>query len=205
MPPPLRLGLTGGIGSGKTTVANLFAQRGVPLIDTDLIAHALTGVDGGAMAAIQAQFGIHFIGPDGAMDRKKMREHAFTHPEARQALEAILHPLIRQECERQAQETKAPYLIFVVPLLFEAGDWEKRIVRSIVVDCKEQTQIQRVMTRNGLSQADIERIMQAQISRVERLKRADDIVNSELDLSQVAAQVEQLHQKYLYLAGLCAN
>ncbi|MBI3284070.1 MAG: dephospho-CoA kinase [Burkholderiales bacterium] len=195
------LGLTGGIGSGKSTVANMFARLGTAIVDTDLIAHQLTTTGGKALPAIRAQFGAAYIAADGAMDRAAMRRHVFSDPAERQKLEAILHPLIRQETEIAAQNTEAAYLIFVVPLLVESGNWKNRVHRVLVVDCDEATQLQRVMTRNGLSEAQVKAIMETQAGRQQRLQAADDVIVNEGDLSGVEARVMQLHRHYLQMAG----
>ncbi|GGC81961.1 dephospho-CoA kinase [Undibacterium terreum] len=194
------LGLTGGIGSGKTTVANLFADLGASLVDTDLLAHQLTSPSGIAIPDIIRQFGQDFIQQDGAMDRAKMREQVFGHPEEKARLEAILHPLIRSETEKAARAATGSYIIFVVPLLVESGSWKSRVSRVLVVDCPEQTQIQRVMSRNGLSEQQVRAIMAAQVSRETRLQAADDVIANEGDISQISAQVRDLHAKYLKLA-----
>ncbi|HTD02401.1 dephospho-CoA kinase [Undibacterium sp.] len=194
------LGLTGGIGSGKTTVANLFAELGASLVDTDLIAHQLSSPGGIAIPEISRQFGPEFILPDGAMDRRKMREHVFAHPAEKARLEAILHPLIRSETEKAASSASGSYIIFVVPLLVESGSWKTRVSRVLVVDCSEQTQIQRVMSRNGLTEQQVRAIMNTQVSREKRLQAADDIITNEGDIAQIAGQVRHLHAKYVKLA-----
>lgn len=195
------IGLTGGIGSGKTTVANFFAQLGVSVIDTDVIAHNLTAPGGVAIAAIRHAFGDEFINADGAMDRQKMRTYVFADPNAKQRLENILHPQIRQACEDAAQAAQGKYVIFVVPLLIESGTWLQRVKKTLVVDCDEETQIARVMQRNQFSREQVRSIMQTQASRELRLKYADDVINSQQELTQVKQQVELLHQKYLHLCA----
>ncbi|MBY0574737.1 MAG: dephospho-CoA kinase [Undibacterium sp.] len=196
------LGLTGGIGSGKTTVANYFAQLGAGIIDTDAIAHALTAPNGLAITAIRASFGNDFISESGAMDRQKMRDQVFSSASQKQLLESILHPLIRQECEAAASALREhhPYLIFVIPLLVESGFWVESLDQILVVDCEQATQIQRVMARNGLPQEQVSRIIASQVPRSERLAVADDVINSDRDLSQVRLEVEKLHEKYINLA-----
>lgn len=194
------LGLTGGIGSGKTTVANLFAELGASLVDTDLIAHQLTSPGGIAIPEISRQFGQEFILPDGAMDRGKMREHVFSRPEEKARLEAILHPLIRNETQKAADSAAGAYIIFVVPLLVESGSWKNRVSRVLVVDCAEQTQIQRVMARSGLTAQQVQAIMSTQVSREKRLQAADDVITNEGDIAQIAGQVRHLHAKYVKLA-----
>lgn len=199
------VGLTGGIGSGKSAAADLFAARGVPLVDTDAIAHALTKTDGAAMPAIRAEFGDAVVAADGALDRAAMRAVVFadesTKTPARKRLEAILHPLIRAESERQlAAAADAPYAILVVPLLIEAGDYRKRVNRIAVVDCAEATQIARVMSRNGMARAEVERILAAQATRAERLAAADDIIDNDGDIAALPPRIERLHADYLALA-----
>lgn len=194
------VGLTGGIGSGKTTVANMFAARGAAVIDTDDIAHALTRPAGKAMPAIVAQFGPELIGADGAMDRSRMRQAVFTDPAARQRLEAILHPLIREECEQAARTAHGEYLMFVVPLLVESGNWHGRVSRVLVVDCTEQQQLARVMARNGLAESQVQAIMAAQATRAQRLAVADDVVVNDADARTLTAQVDRLHALYRSLA-----
>lgn len=196
------VGLTGGIGSGKSAAADLFAERGVAVIDTDVIAHALTKVGGAAMPLIRAEFGDEVVNGDGALDRAAMRAMAFADPSARKRLEAILHPLIRSESERQlaAASAGAPYAMLVVPLLIEAGDYRKRVNRIAVVDCAEATQIARVMRRSGLARPEIERILAAQATRSERLAAADDLIDNDGDIAALPPQVERLHANYLALS-----
>ncbi|MBR7782413.1 dephospho-CoA kinase [Undibacterium luofuense] len=194
------VGLTGGIGSGKTTIANWFADQGATLIDTDLIAHSLTRPGGLAMDAVRQQFGSAFVDADGAMDRAKMRELVFQRPEARQQLQAILHPLIRSECEREALTATGAYVIFVVPLLVESGGWRERVNRILVVDCPETLQQQRVMQRNGFSREQIEAIMATQARRTERLAVADDVVVNDVPLTENLPLLTKLHQHYLALS-----
>lgn len=198
---PFTVGLTGGIGSGKTLVTDLFAARGVAIIDTDVIAHQLTAPGGLAIAAIGATFGAGFIDAGGAMDRARMRQLVFADAGAKQRLEAILHPLIQQECERAAASATGPYLMFAVPLLVESGRWRERVARILVVDCPEQQQVERVMRRNGLAEAQVRAIMAAQVSRAERLAAADDVIVNDGPLAALAPQVERLHAQYLACAG----
>ncbi|TCS36909.1 dephospho-CoA kinase [Paucimonas lemoignei] len=194
------VGLTGGIGSGKTTVANMFAARGAAVIDTDQIAHQLTKPGGIAIPAIAAQFGQDYIASTGALDRARMRETVFADPAAKQRLEAILHPLIRSECEREALAAQGPYTMLVVPLLVESGDWKKRVARVLVVDCPEEQQIVRVMDRNGLSEAQVRAIMANQATRQQRLAAADDVILNDGDAAALEPQVERLHTLYSALA-----
>jgi len=199
------IGLTGGIGSGKTTVANLFEARGASIIDTDLIAHALTAPEGAAIDAIRNAFGAAFITADGAMDRTRMRAHVFADPLQRKRLEAILHPLIRSATAHAAAVAQGPYLIFVVPLLVESQQWAERTTRVLVVDCAEEVQIARVIQRNGMLRAQVEAIMAAQATRAQRLSAADDIIENNLDSSALTGQIDALHERYLALAKACAE
>jgi dephospho-CoA kinase len=194
------VGLTGGIGSGKSTVAEMFALRGASIIDTDLIAHQLTAPDGAAMAAISTQFGDAYVLPSGAMDRARMRELVFSDTAAKARLEAILHPLIRASTEAAAESAQGIYPVFVVPLLVEAGGWRQRVSRILVVDCPEETQIRRVQARNALEVAQIRAIMASQVGRSERLAAADDVVVNDEDLSNLEMQVDRLHALYASMA-----
>jgi len=199
IPSRFTVGLTGGIGSGKTTVANLFAERGVAIIDTDLIAHQLTSVDGHAIAAIRATFGDEFIADNGAMDRKKMREHVFSDQAARQRLEAILHPLIRNETALATEQASGAYVMLVIPLLVESGTWQQRVTRVLVIDCDEQTQILRVMQRNALNEIQVRAIMAVQATRQQRLQVAHDVIINNDGTELLAPQVERLHNAYMSL------
>ncbi|QEL63947.1 dephospho-CoA kinase [Oryzomicrobium terrae] len=203
MPPPFVVGLTGGIGSGKSAVAERFAARGAAIVDTDAIAHALTGPGGAAMAAIAAAFGPGVMRGDGALDRPAMRRLAFSDPAARQRLEAILHPLIRTESARQTEAAAAghPYVLLAVPLLIESGSYRERCRRILVVDCPEALQITRVMARNQLSEDEVRAILAAQASRAERLAAADDVITNDGRLEQLDGQVAALDQRYRELAG----
>lgn len=196
------VGLTGGIGSGKTAVTRCFADLGVPQVDTDVIAHALTAADGAAMPAIRAAFGDGVVQADGALDRAAMRRIVFADRGARARLEAILHPRIRAESSaRIAAAGDVPYLLLVVPLLVESGGWRSRVDRVLVVDCAEETQIARVIARNGLSADEVRAIIAAQASRARRLAAADDVLHNDGDLGEIAPRVATLHRRYLELAG----
>jgi dephospho-CoA kinase len=195
------IGLTGGIGSGKSLVADLFAAQGAAVIDTDHVAHELTAAGGLAMPLIQQSFGDAFLTRDGALDRSRMREHVFTHAAARQQLEKILHPLIAQETEAAAKRSAGDYLVFVVPLLVESGRWVDRVDRVLVVDCPEAMQIDRVQARNQFSVAQVEAIMATQVQRSERLAVADDVIVNDGPRETVVAAVERLHREYLALAA----
>jgi len=196
-PTPLRIGLTGGIGSGKSTVGQMLQAHGAALIDADAIARSVTAAHGSAIPAIAQTFGSEFITAEGAMDRDRMRAHVFRHPPAKQALEAIIHPLVMQEAQRQAQEAIAKghqTLVFDVPLLVESGArWRTQVDRILVVDCLEETQIQRVMARNSLSREVIQSIISAQATRAQKLAAADWVIHNEgLNLEALDAYVKSL-------------
>lgn len=199
----LRVGLTGGIGSGKTAVADLLARQGAAVIDTDAISHALTAPGGLAIEPLRREFGSSVIGQDGAMDRARMRELVFSDPQAKARLEAIIHPLIGQEVERQAGEREGAYQVFVVPLLVESGRWRDRVDRICVVDCDEATQVQRVQRRSGLAPEMIARIMNAQASRAERLAVADDVIvnDGSTTREQLVERALAQHRLWLELAA----
>ena len=200
------VGLTGGIGSGKSTVADLLAGRGAALVDTDLIAHQLTAADGGAMAAIASAFGNAVVRADGGLDRAAMRRLVFADHAARATLEAILHPLIRQRSEECcAAETTAPYVVLVVPLLVESGTYRERTDRILVVDCSQEVQIARVMARSGLAPDEVRAIIASQASRDERRAAADDVVSNDGTIELLMPQVEALHRRYLELAAAKAH
>jgi dephospho-CoA kinase len=198
---PLLVGLTGGIGSGKSAVASLFAELGVAIVDTDTIAHALTGVGGAALPVIRQRFGESFMAADGSLDRTRMRKHVFVRPDARQMLESILHPMIRVETDRQVAASKAPYTVVVVPLLVESHGYLDRLRRVVVVDCAPETQVARVIQRSGLEREEVERILSAQATRVARLAAADDIIDNEGPFERLRPQVERLHARYLALGA----
>jgi dephospho-CoA kinase len=194
------VGLTGGIGSGKTTVALMFQELGAELIDTDEIAHALTKPNGGAIAAIAQQFGDDFILPSGALNREKMRDLVFAEATQKTKLEMILHPMIRAEAEHQAANANGIYSIFVVPLLVESGKWRQRVTRILVIDCPEETQITRVRQRNSLSRDQVQAIMQNQVTRTQRLDAADDVILNDGPIDSIRHQVETLHHVYCELS-----
>ncbi|HEV3424006.1 MAG TPA: dephospho-CoA kinase [Paraburkholderia sp.] len=196
------VGLTGGIGSGKSTVADLFAARGVPIVDTDLIAHQITGPHSVAMPKIATEFGASFVAADGSLDRARMRTLIFSDEGARRRLEAITHPLIRTETERARREASGPYVMLVVPLLVESGSWKTRVNRVLTVDCEVETQIARVMRRNAFSREQVLAIIARQATREARLAAADDvIVNENTAVEALQAQVDAQHSLYLSLAG----
>jgi len=196
------VGLTGGIGSGKSAVTRCFADLGVPQVDTDEIAHSLTAAGGAAMPAICAAFGDGVVQADGALDRAAMRRIVFADRGARARLESILHPRIRAESSaRITAAGDVPYLLLVVPLLVESGGWRSRVDRVLVVDCAEETQIARVIARNGFSADEVRAIIAAQASRARRLAAADDVLHNDGDLGEIAPRVNTLHRRYLELAG----
>lgn len=191
-----KVGLTGGIGSGKSKVADMLAAWGAAIIDTDVIAHELTAPGGGAIEAIRREFGPDVIAENGALDRQAMRELAFQSPEARRRLEAILHPMIGAETRARAKVAKGSYVVFVVPLLVESGRWVNEVDRVCVVDCDPETQIARVQARSGLTREAIARIMSAQASREERNAVAHDIVSNgkNTSLEELELRVRALHE-----------
>jgi dephospho-CoA kinase len=197
---PLVVALTGGIGSGKSSVAEAFARRGIAVVDTDAIAHEITAPGQPATRAIAGTFGPDYLTPEGALDRARMRERVFADAGARRQLEAILHPLIRAEALRRVAAAASPYVALVVPLLVETGAWRDAAHRVLVVDCPEALQVERVMKRSGLTADAVRAIMGAQVSRSERLARADDVVLNDADLAALEVAVETLHQRYLELA-----
>lgn len=196
------VGLTGGIGSGKSAAAEHFARLGAAVVDTDAIAHELTRAGGAAIAALRREFGDAMIGPDGALDRAKMRARVFSDPQAKARLEALLHPMIRAEAERRIAGARAPYAVLVVPLLVESGGYRQRVARVLVVDCPQALQIARVVARSNLTPAEVEAIIRSQASREARLAAADDVIDNSGDLAALQQQVEKLHRMYLALAGV---
>jgi len=197
---PFVVALTGGIGSGKTAVSDLLHSLGAGVVDTDVIARALTAPNGDAMAAIAARFGQDVVAADGGLDRAKMRVRAFGDAQAKHDLEAILHPIIRSRAADLVANSDAPYVVLVVPLLVETGAYRDIADRVLVVDCPEPLQIERTMARSGLSRPDAERIVAAQVSRAARLAIADDVIVNDSGLDTLAARVGKLHQRYLALA-----
>jgi dephospho-CoA kinase len=192
----LRVGLTGGIGSGKSTVLQMLAQLGAAVIDADAISRATTAPGGAAIAAIAQRFGSEFIGPDGALDRTRMREQAYADPHARRQLEEIIHPLVGAQCERQVQaalDAGVPCVVFDIPLLVESGRWRSQVDRVLVIDCSAQTQVDRVVARSALAPEAVRAIMAAQATRARRLAAADIVIcNEQLSLEELRHKVVQV-------------
>jgi len=197
---PLVIGLTGGIGSGKSAAAEEFARLGATVVDTDAIAHELTCAGGAAMSGVRSLFGDAYIDASGAMDRRKMRELVFSDPRAKQRLEALLHPLIREESQRRIAAATGPYVVHVVPLLIESPDYRQRVDRVLVIDCPEDVQLARVRARSGFAEEEVRRVIAAQATRAMRQAAADDLVDNGGSLEDLRAQVGALHRRYLELA-----
>ena len=197
---PFVVGLTGGIGSGKSAAAAEFARLGATVVDTDAIAHELTGPGGAAMPAIGKLLGKEVVLPSGAMDRDKVRARVFSDPAARTALEALLHPLIRQRSAEHIADAAGPYVIHVVPLLVESKNYRARADRVLVIDASEETQLARVRGR-GLQEDEIRAIVRSQASRAERRAASDDLIENEGTLDALRQRVAELHAKYLSLAA----
>lgn len=195
----LRIGLTGGIGSGKSTVAAMFAQRGVPVIDTDEIARELSAPDQPGYRQIVNTFGSEILNDAGAIDRHRLRAQVFADPETRRRLETILHPLIREEVKQRIEKLRTDYCVIAVPLLIET-EFDNLVDRILVVDAKETDQIRRVAARNNMTEAEIRAIMAAQADRETRRRRAHDIVSNCADLTRLEAEVDRLHARYRLLA-----
>ncbi len=202
---PYTVGLTGGIGSGKSVVASLFEKLGAAVVDTDVIAHQLTIAGGTAIPAIQAQFGCDFLNADGSLNRSTVRQRIFSDPKAKQALENILHPMIRQQVDAAVATRQAPYVMLVVPLLVETGAYRDRIGRVVVVDCNEESQLTRTAVRSKLSASDIKSIMATQVPRAERLRHADDIILNNGELACLSIPVAVIDQRLRALAAAQKN
>ena len=196
----LVVGLTGGIGSGKSAAAEEFARLGATVVDTDAIAHQLTSAGGSAIPEVERIFGSELIGASGAMDRKAMRERVFADPAAKKALEGLLHPLIREESQRRIAAAGGPYVVHVVPLLVESPDYRSRVHRVLVVDAPEEQRIARVRARSRLTEDEVRAIMRGQASRAERLAAADDVIDNSGALQALRQQVAALHERYLGFA-----
>ena len=193
----LVVGLTGGIGSGKSAAADEFARLGATVVDTDAIAHELTQAGGRAIPELERVFGKEALGTSGAMDRDRMRARVFADPAAKKALEALLHPMIREESRRRIDAAQAPYVVHVVPLLVESPDYRRRVDRVLVVDCPEEVQMARVRARSALPEAQLRAIMASQATRADRLAAADDVIDNSGSLDALRKQVAALHRKYL--------
>lgn len=198
----LKIGLTGGIACGKSTVAAMFARLGAGIIDTDQIARELTAPGGACIDAIDDAFGSEYLTADGALDRRRMRQLIFSSNEDRRRLEAILHPEIRAKAMADASASKAPYVILAVPLLFETG-FDALVDRALVVDCPEETQIRRLIERDGIEADEAQAIISAQIDRARRLDRADDVIDTSQDLTATRKRALALHEQYLRMSKNC--
>ena len=198
----LRVGLTGGVASGKSTVARLFGELGAHVIDTDDIARALVLPGSKALGQIVERFGREILTGEGTLDRRRLRRIVFADAESRRALEAILHPAIRAEALARANASTAPYAILVVPLLFEAG-FDRLVDRRLVVDSTESQQLERLTARDGISETEARAMLAAQLTREERKQRADDCIDNSGSLAATRSRVRELHERYLQLATNC--
>lgn len=194
------VGLTGGIGCGKSSTSQFFSDLGIDVIDTDVIARQLTQPNGSAISLIQNTFGSSVITADGALDRNKMRDLVFANSESRHKLEQILHPLILKAVIRRIKQSQAPYVIVVIPLLFETNDYNHLIQHILVIDCDEQQQLLRTMERSNLSEQKVRSIMATQVARETRIQKADDVILNNQDIEYLKAQILLLHHKYLALS-----
>ena len=194
------VGLTGGIGSGKTTVANLFAAEGITLVDADIVARDVVAQGSKGLEAIVSHFGIEMLTPEGELDRAKLRQRIFSHPEEREWLNQLLHPMIRQEMLAQVEKATSAYVIMVVPLLFENG-LDRLVNRTLVVDISPELQINRTVKRDNVDASQVNNIISSQCSRSEKLARADDIIDNQGEISTLKREVLALHQRYLQLSG----
>lgn len=195
-----RVGLTGGIGSGKSAVADLLRGHGADIVDADAIAHALTAPGGAAIEPIRARFGAEVIDARGALDRARMRALAFSDERVRRDLEAILHPLIRAQAQREVETSTAPYVVLAIPLLVESGDWRERVDRVLVVDVPVQVQVARVARDRGLAEGEVRAIVARQASRAARLAAADDVLCNDGTPANLAARAARLHAAYVAAA-----
>ena len=194
------VGLTGGIGCGKSSTSQFFSDLGIDVIDTDVIARQLTQPNGSAISLIQNTFGSSVITADGALDRNKKRDLVFANSESRHKLEQILHPLILKAVIRRIKQSQAPYVIVVIPLLFETNDYNHLIQHILVIDCDEQQQLLRTMERSNLSEQKVRSIMATQVTRETRIQKADDVILNNQDIEYLKAQILLLHHKYLALS-----
>ncbi len=196
----LVIGLTGGIGCGKSSVARVFAALGAAVIDTDEIAHRLTAKGAPALATIIEQFGSSYLLPDGNLDRARLRKQVFSDHASKEKLEKLLHPLIKQQVISEMAEAQGPYLVLVIPLFFETGAYRDLVDRVLVVDCDENQQISRTMSRSRFSADEVRTIIAQQAPREERIKQADDILSNRGDPADLEKHGEDLHRHYLALA-----
>ncbi len=194
------VGLTGGIGSGKTTVANLFAAEGITLVDADIVAREVVAPGSTGLEAIVTHFGAEILTPEGELDRAKLRQRIFSHPKEREWLNQLLHPMIRQEMLAQVEKATSAYVIMVVPLLFENG-LDRLVNRTLVVDISPELQINRTVKRDNVDASQVNNIISSQCSRSEKLARADDIIDNQGEISSLKREVQALHQRYLQLSG----
>lgn len=200
------VGLTGGIGSGKTTVADAFARLGIDVTDTDRLAHELSEPGAAGHAAIRARFGAGYFREDDSLDRGRLRRSVFADPNLRQELEAIMHPLIRDAAAQAVARWASPYGILVVPLLFErSSNLTNMVQRILVVDCPEAMQVERTMARSGIAADEVRAIMATQIARADRLIRADDVIDNSGPPAAIAPRVAELDRLYRSLAGTPAG
>jgi dephospho-CoA kinase len=200
MTKALHVGVTGGIGSGKSTVAALLAQKGAVVIDADAISRSTTATGGAAIPAIVASFGLAMLTPEGALDRAQMRNCIFSDPAAKARLEAIIHPLVAAQITRatlMAEQTGTPCIVFDIPLLVESGHWRSKLDKILVVDCSEATQVARATQRSGLSAEEVKKIIASQTSRAERLRVADVVIDNEnISLEYLASEVEKIASQF---------
>lgn len=195
------VGLTGGIGCGKSSASEFFAEFGIVVIDTDVISRQLTQPCGLAIDQIRKTFGNTFLASDGSLDREKMRNLVFSDLESKIKLEKILHPFILSEVVRLVKQAQSPYIVVVIPLLLETNDYDNLIDRVLVIDCEEQQQISRTMARNQLSEQFVRAIMASQVARKDRLREADDVIFNGQDIEFLKMQVAQIHNKYMIMSG----
>lgn len=203
MSPAFSVGLTGGVGSGKSTIATMLSEHGAAIVDADTIAHQLTSTGGAAVDALRKSFGPGAIAADGSLDRSRMRARVFSDAAARAQLESLLHPMIRAAMRERAAELierGSPYIVFVVPLLVETGGWRSNVNRVLLIDCSEATQIARVCARTGIDEKLAQKIIATQATRQQRLAAADDVLINQAPLDQVTDRVGRLHRAYLQSA-----
>jgi dephospho-CoA kinase len=200
MTRPLRIGLTGGIASGKSTVTKRFAELGVPVMDADVVSRSVVEPGKLGLAQVVQRFGAGVLDADGRLDRRALRNLIFKDSSLRQALDAILHPLIRAQMEREAAAAKGPYVVMAIPLLVESGGSAKRVDRVLVVDAEETLQIQRLQARDGSSAEQARAILASQASRAARLGEADDVLSNTGTVAELRQAVDRLHEQYLQLA-----